>query len=78
MREYLEKAIDVEMQRFGMFTTLMMASGGGSIGLFLGMELSFHRAAIIIAGLLIALISGLLSWRSYIRVNSLLRELKNV
>ena len=77
MREYLSKAIDVEMQRFGLFFTLMVASGGGSVGIMLG-EFSIFRGFLTLAGVLTALVSAGLALRSYIKINKLLEELRSV
>ncbi len=77
MREYLSKAIDVEMQRFGLFFTLMIASGGGSVGVMLG-EFSVFKGFLAIAGVLTAFTSAGLALRSYIKINKLLEELRGV
>lgn len=77
MREYLNKAIDVEMQRFGLFFTLMIASGGGSVGVMLG-EFSVFRGILAVAGVLTSLTSAGLALRSYIKINKLLEELRGV
>jgi len=61
VKEYFQKAIEVEMQRFGLFFTLMMAAGGSVSAL---------------AGVAIASISGLFALRSCRRINSLLEEIK--
>ncbi len=77
MKEYLNKAIDMEMQRFGLFFTLMVASGGGAVGVMLG-EFSVFRGILAVAGVLISLTSAGLALRSYIKINKLLEELRGV
>ncbi len=78
MREYLEKAIEVEMQRFGLSFTLMLASAGGSIGIVLNKGEEFISLLFALLGFGLASLSALFMLRSYIRINNLLEELKNV
>lgn len=76
MKEYFRKAIEVEMQRFGLFFTLMIAAGGGSVSLFIG-DLNAKKLFFALAGISITSISGLFAPRSYRRINSLLEEIKD-
>ncbi len=77
MKDYLMKSIDVEMQRFGLFFTLMMASAGGSIGLIIGRG-DFTNLILGSLGFLISIASSLLAMKSYLKINKLLGELRNV
>ncbi|WP_457600262.1 hypothetical protein [Hydrogenivirga sp.] len=76
MKEYFQKAIEVEMQRFGLFFTLMIAAGGGSVGITLG-DLDTYRTLIAIMGIFISITSAIFALISYIKINRLLEELKN-
>ncbi len=76
MREYLSRLLDVEMQRFGIFTTVMVASAGGSVGLLLSSKESMYLVFSML-GFMIAIVSALFTFRTYIRINRVLEELKN-
>ncbi len=66
------------MQRFGIFTTVMVASVGGSAGLVLTKSITLSTYMLILGGAITSLLAGLLALRSYIKINRLLKELKNV
>ncbi len=77
MKDYLNRLLDVEMQRFGVFTTVMIASSGGVVGLLVSKEISLGIYVLVLAGTVISTVSALLALRSYIRINKVLRVLKD-